>query len=549
MPEVFISYARSTEAAAKHVADALRAVGYAVWRDDELPAHRDYAEVIEERLRSANAVVVVWSAEAVKSQWVQSEADRARIDRKLVQLTIDGAAPPMPFDRIQCADMTGWSGDLNALGWKKVAESVAELIAASAKPAAPAAQSPPTPALPSGPSIAVIPFANLSSDPEQDYFADGVAAEITGVLSRSNSLLVIASGSTSAFRNSSAPPQEIGRVLGVRYLLNGNVRKAGGRVRIAVNLIDTASGAQLWTDRFEDTLDDIFALQDRVAQSVANAADAKLWTVETQRAAAQRPTADMGAYDLYLRAGYLIRGFDLSSMAPAVEMLDRAIALDPEFVAVLTLAAFCHATLAADGSGEAAAHQAQARQAMKRALEIAPNDAEVLSSAADIYTQLGDDPATVQGMVERAIELGPGRALPWFVSGWMRVAQGELDGGIERLQSALRLDPVSRHRPAVLCWLGIAAYAQERDADAVRLLTESHQLFSGYPLTLPLLAAAHGQLGDVEEARSAMAALRATNGLNHGWMRRLYRVPAHRQRFRQGIAKAEAMALTGSADA
>src|SRR5471032_3598479 len=128
MSDIFISYARSTAHQAHAVAEALRALGYDVWRDDELPAHRAYAEVIEERLQAAKAVVVIWSAEAVKSDWVQSEADTARTDHKLVQLTVDGSKLPRPFDRIQCADLIGWTGDLDAHGWRKVAASVGDLI-------------------------------------------------------------------------------------------------------------------------------------------------------------------------------------------------------------------------------------------------------------------------------------------------------------------------------------------------------------------------------------------------------------------------------------
>lgn len=131
MSDVFISYARSTEPQARQIADALRALGYGVWRDDELPAHRSYAEVIDERLNTAKAVVVIWSADATKSEWVQSEADRARSSRKLVQMRVDAAALPMPFDRIQCADLTGWTGDLEASGWRKVVASITDLVGAA----------------------------------------------------------------------------------------------------------------------------------------------------------------------------------------------------------------------------------------------------------------------------------------------------------------------------------------------------------------------------------------------------------------------------------
>src|SRR5580700_741802 len=142
MSDVFISYARSTASRAQAVADALRALGYDVWRDDELPAHRAYAEVIDERLAAAKAVVVIWSAEAVKSEWVQSEADTARTDHKLVQLTVDGSKLPRPFDRIQCADLTGWTGDPEAHDWRKVVASVGDLVGGAHPAAAAAAVAP-----------------------------------------------------------------------------------------------------------------------------------------------------------------------------------------------------------------------------------------------------------------------------------------------------------------------------------------------------------------------------------------------------------------------
>lgn len=154
MPHVFISYARSTAKEAQAVAAALRGLGHEVWLDDEIPAHRAYADVIEERLREAKAVVVIWSAEAVKSQWVRSEADKAREQNKLVQLSVDRSPLPMPFDQIQCADLAGWTGDVNAPGWRKVAASAADLLGGAAgiatapvaDPSAPIRTSIPTPA-------------------------------------------------------------------------------------------------------------------------------------------------------------------------------------------------------------------------------------------------------------------------------------------------------------------------------------------------------------------------------------------------------------------
>src|SRR5258708_18403655 len=174
MSDIFISYARSTADQAQAVAEALRGLGYGVWRDDELPAHRAYAKVIEERLQAAKAVVVIWSAEAVDSEWVQSEADTARTDHKLVQLTVDGTRLPRPFDRIQCADMAGWTGDLEAPGWKKVAASVAELVRGDATAQSVAEAPPAVRKL----SICVLPFANMSDVPQREPFSDCINQEI-----------------------------------------------------------------------------------------------------------------------------------------------------------------------------------------------------------------------------------------------------------------------------------------------------------------------------------------------------------------------------------
>jgi adenylate cyclase len=181
-------------------------------------------------------------------------ADRARVAGKLVQLRIDGSPLPMPFDRIQCADLAGWSGEPEARDWKKVVESVAELIQGrpvedAAMPALPAARA----------SVAVMPFANLSDDPEQAYFAEGMVEEVVSVLARFKSIFVIAAGSSMVIRGRAAAPQEAARQLGVRYILEGSVRRAAGRVRIALHLVDAATGAEVWSDRLEDTLEDVYA--------------------------------------------------------------------------------------------------------------------------------------------------------------------------------------------------------------------------------------------------------------------------------------------------
>src|SRR5580698_8102702 len=218
MSDVFISYARSTEKQAEQVAEALRALGYNIWRDDELPAHRAYTEVIEERLKAAKAVVVIWSAEAVQSQWVRSEANRAREDHKLVQLNVDGARLPMPFDQIQCADLAGWSGDGQAAAWRKVLGSVEALVGqAVADPDAKAGGQ--TSRGPRALSVCVLPFANMSGDAEQEYFSDGITEDIITDLSKVSALSVVSRNSAFQFKGQHVDVRAVARQLAVSHVL------------------------------------------------------------------------------------------------------------------------------------------------------------------------------------------------------------------------------------------------------------------------------------------------------------------------------------------
>jgi len=198
MFDIVISYARSTEKVAAAIDEQLQALGYGVWRDDQLPAHRPYGDVIEERVRAAKAVVVLWSADAAKSHWVRAEADAARQAGTLVQLSIDGAELPMPFNQIHCAQMHGWSGEAASPAWRKVLDSVVELAGHAPGPAPPLPISEPT--SPAEPLLAVLAFDNLSGDEDLIYFSDGVSEEILQTVARTTKLRVIGRGSSFQFR-------------------------------------------------------------------------------------------------------------------------------------------------------------------------------------------------------------------------------------------------------------------------------------------------------------------------------------------------------------
>ncbi|HEV2362814.1 MAG TPA: TIR domain-containing protein [Caulobacteraceae bacterium] len=543
MAEIFISYARSSESQAQKVAEALRALGYGVWRDDELPAHRAYSDVIEERLKAAKAVVVIWSAEAVRSHWVRAEADAAREAGTLVQLSIDGATPPMPFNQIQCADMKGWEGDGDAPGWRKVIASVADLAGRAATPAAPAPAQPSVPPLPDKPSIAVMPFANLSGDPAQEYFADGMVAEIVEALARFRSIAVIASGSTLALKGKGLAPAAAGRQLGVRYVLEGTVRKAGGRVRIGVQLVDCAAGAPLWSERFEDTLEDVFALQDRVAQRVAGVIAPEVREAEIRRARA-RPTESLSAYDLYLRAYAELRTMDRLRVTEVLELLERALAIDSAFGPALSLAAACHRNIAVFGwSDDPQDHARQALALARRAVAASGDDAEVLASASVVVMTFGD-PDDAQRLADRAIAVNPGAAMALLVRAGGLLGRGETDAAMKVLDAVDRLEPVGRSSPLQLA-RGLALFQQERFREAARVLRGFLEV-SGSPAGYALLAACCGHLGEAAQAREALEKIAAQTAFPIERFGDYYvRWPAARALYDEGIALAKALAAGG----
>ncbi|HXQ13330.1 MAG TPA: TIR domain-containing protein [Caulobacteraceae bacterium] len=542
MSDVFISYGHSTLKQTLQVADALRGLGYDVWLDDQLPAHRAYTDVIEERLKAAKAIVVIWSAEAAKSHWVRAEANTALEANTLVQLTVDGVMPPMPFNQIQCADLAGWTGDIDAPGWRKVVTSVADLVggtgAAPTSAAAPSVADAPLP-MPSKPSIAVMPFANLSGDPEQDYFADGMVVEIVEALSRIRSIFVIASGSSLSFKGKGIGAQEAARQLGVRYVLEGSVRKAGGRVRIGVQLIDAADGAQIWTHRFEDTLEDVFALQDSVALAVAGKIEPTVRQAEIRRASA-RPTDNLSSYDLYLRAIPLQRTLVRANMLEALDLASRAITLDPDFGPALALAAICHRIIMVNGwSDDLEGHHRLGLELAHRALKAAGDDAAVLASVAASLDFLEDDYGAAVALLERALTLNPGCASAWFRSGIVRVRAGGTDAAIENFRTALRLDPLGPLQPSAMGGIGRALFQQGRFSEAVPLLKE-HAQHVDAPLPQAFLAASYGHLAQSGEAQGALAHYRALSSqpldaFAANWVRD----PAQRKLFLDGIAMAE----------
>ncbi len=462
MADIFVSYARSTAAQAQQVAEALRALGYGVWRDDELPAHRAYGEVIEERLRAAKAVVVVWSAEAVKSQWVRAEADLAREAGTLVQLSIDGAIPPLPFNQIQCAEMSGWSGDPDAAGWRKVVASIADLMAPSSP-----APAPPTAEGRAGVSICVLPFANMSGDAEQEYFADGISEDIITDLSKVSALWVAARNTAFTFKGKHVDVPQVARQLKVTHVLEGSVRKSGNRVRITAQLIEGETGGHVWADRYDRDLDDIFALQDEISEAIVTALKLKLFP-EERKAIEDRGTTIVEAYDKFLRARALSSQLGPDQLQRAVVIYREALALDPDFALAWygLYAALAETLIHVPEASAAAVKEMQA--ASTRIVALAPDAWWTQAMRAREFVRQSRW-AEAEAAAGVAVAAAPASVDALTNYSTILTAVGRASKAVEIQQRVRQADPLSLGVSGLLqFWLDIAGRPEEAQAEYER---------------------------------------------------------------------------------
>jgi adenylate cyclase len=380
-------------------------------------------------------------------------------------------------------------------------------------------------ALPEKPSIAVLPFQNLSGDPEQEYFADGMVEEIITALSRIRWLFVIARNSSFTYKGQAIDVKRVGRELGVRYVLEGSVRKGGGRVRITAQLIEAETSAHLWADRFDGALEDVFDLQDRVASSVAGVIEPALQAAETARSA-HRPTSDLSAYDLYLRA------LAMSPTPRAFPLLEEAIKRDPHFGPALALAANWCMNLVSDGSTPDLRQKGV--EFARRAVVVAANDPGVLADAAQTLACFGDDIDAMIALIERALAFNPSYARGWNHSGFIRLWAGQTDLAIEHAQMALRLSPRAQARSSSYL-IGAALFFSRRFDEAVPRLRVAIEERPDFPTPYRFLAACYAHMGLLDEARATVARLRALTREVIPTYPLPFRDPAHRELYFSGL--------------
>jgi TolB-like protein len=300
-------------------------------------------------------------------------------------------------------------------------------------------------ALPDKPSIAVLPFLNLSDDPDQEYFADGMVEDIITGLSRSKLLFVISRNSSFTYKGNAVDIKQVSRELGVRYVLEGSVRKAGKRIRVTGQLIDAATDAHIWADKFDSDLEDIFDLQDRVTSSVIGAISLELERAEIARAR-RKPTESLQAYDYYLRSKFSIYQWTREGSTEALRMAKLAISLDPGLAVVHAHAAniFCQRK----GFGwieDAAKERVESRQLAERAMQLDQDDPLVLAHAAEVHSYVLEEPETGSALAARAVALDPNLVMARLWAGWAQVYLGNVDAAIGQFSAAIRLSPIDPH--------------------------------------------------------------------------------------------------------
>ncbi|MGH6881589.1 MAG: adenylate/guanylate cyclase domain-containing protein [Hypericibacter sp.] len=363
--------------------------------------------------------------------------------------------------------------------------------------------------LPDKPSIAVLPFQNMSGDPGQEYFADGIVEEIITALSRMRWLFVIARNSSFTYKGRAVDVKQVGRELGVRYVLEGSLRKSGDKVRITGQLIDCATGAHLWADRFDGGLEDIFDLQDQVTASVIGAIAPKLEQAEIERSK-RKPTESLDAYDYYLRALSAARQWTREGNAEALAHFARAIELDPDFASAYGMAARCYSQRKSSGwVVDLAQDVAETARLIRRVAELGSGDAVALCSAGFALGHVMGNVEDGDAMIDRALALNPNLAIAWLFSGWAKVWLGEPELAIERTTWALRLSPQD---PLAYSMLGAMAYAHflaGRYSESVSWAERAIRERPAYGhVAARVLAASWALAGRQDEARKAMRRLR-----------------------------------------
>ena len=457
MADIFVSYARADKARVTPLVAALEALGWSVWWDPEITPGQEFDTQISAALDAAKAVIVVWTPASVDSRWVRGEAREAADRGVLVPVRFDGARLPIDARAMHTTDLDDWKEDARSRAFQDLSRAIGALLSGPSGSGAAAGEI-------NDLSVAVLPFVNMSSDPEQEYFSDGLSEELLNQLAQLKELRVIGRTSCFAFKGKNEDLRTIGQKLGAAHILEGSVRKAGNRLRITAQLIKCADHYHLWSQTYDRELDDVFAIQDDVARAVAEALKITLGVGETTQAPGG--TRDVEAYDLYLRALALGQQASHSVHRRIAEMMRRAVALDPEFANAWLLLAEA-LTLTFDYGEEVDKPLRPERdKALDRVVAIAPDLWSGHAARAGRLASQGRFFAAEQAYA-RAIELGPRAFPPANQFGILIAGAGRMNEAVAYLFLVREADPL-RPLPVLQFFLVIADRYAEADTEYAR---------------------------------------------------------------------------------
>ncbi len=504
MADVFVSYARADKARVAPLVEAIEAKGWTVWWDPAISPGQEFDSQIDAALKAAAAVVVVWTPASVASRWVRGEARVAADRGVLVPVRFDNAELPIDVRAIHTTDLDAWSDDANSAPVQELLRALGSLIALGREPVAAASDA--RPAARSGPagiSICVLPFANMSGDVEQEYFSDGITEDIITDLTKVSALFVVARNTAFGFKGKNVDVSQVTRQLKVSHVLEGSVRKAGGRVRITAQLIEGGTGGQIWAERYDRDLNDIFALQDEISQAIVKALKLKLLPEEKQ-AIERRGTDNVEAYNLYLMARQnYATGIesDPRRAEASIRLCSRAVEIDPAYAGAWALMAlgqmlmhFSHGRKGEDGMAAA-----------ERALALDGALAEAHAVKARILSQYGrHDEASAE--IDAAFRLDPESYEVNKSAAYLRVRQRRFEEAIRHYEKAMVLMETDVNSPSMLqtCYAAVgnaeavARVARIALARAEKILAQDQNNGAAMGYGVGALI----PLGDIERARA-----------------------------------------------
>jgi adenylate cyclase len=503
MADIFVSYARSDRARVAPLVAAIEAKGWSVWWDPEIAAGQQFDDQIDAELQAASAVLVVWTPTSVASRWVRGEARDAAERGILVPVRFEDARLPIDVRAIQTTDLDKWGEDPTSAPFQDLLRSLGSVIkrqraSAASTPSAPAAAV-------SRVAICVLPFANMSGDQEQEYFSDGITEDIITDLSKVSALSVVSRNSAFMYKGKHVDVPKLARELKVGYVLEGSVRKAGGRVRITAQLVDGSSNDHLWAERYDRDLNDIFALQSEISEAIVKALKLKLLP-EEKKAIEQRGTDNVEAYNLYLlaRQSYITgHEADVRRVEAIIRLCNRAIEIDPKYSRAWALMAigqmtlrFVHGRRGDDGLVPA-----------ERALALDANLAEAHAVKARILAQHGrHDEAAAE--IEVALRLDPESYEVNRAAAYLRFRQQRLDEAVRYYEKAMALMETDLNSSSMLltCYTALGNSQAARRVAQITLSRSEKTLAqdANNGAAMAYGANALAALGDAERAKDWM---------------------------------------------